>query len=143
MALRIRFQYPTGSRLSYSIERLKDGLLYDFAASAFSASPATPTASLPEDAGIFAGRYKATLDPTPAAVFADGDYAVTIHSQPEMQANVADVVAQLSATMHGGDDATFFPDCPPAIASGTYSVAIAPLPTPMPPSPPAPLGLDR
>ena len=30
MALRIQFQYPTGSRLGYSIERLSDGSFYDF-----------------------------------------------------------------------------------------------------------------
>jgi len=30
MALRIRFQYPTGGSLGYSIERLADGLFFDF-----------------------------------------------------------------------------------------------------------------
>ena len=38
MALRIRFQYQTGSVLGYSIERLSDGSLYDFSTSTFVAS---------------------------------------------------------------------------------------------------------
>lgn len=117
MSLRIRFAYPTGSKLAYSIERLNDGLLYDFATSAFDAAPAQPTAPLPEDTGIFAGRYKATLTPTPEAQFTDGDYVVTIHSQGEMAIQIADVQAELAVTMHGGDDATYF-----ASFSGPYTI---------------------
>ena len=105
MALRIRFQYPTGSQLGYSIERLNDGSFYDFTNGTFVAVPATPIASLPEDTGIFAGRYKATLTPTPVAQFTDGDYVVTVHDQ----AATNNVVAELAATMHAGDDATVFP----------------------------------
>ena len=51
MPLRIRFQYPTGSSLGYSIERLSDGTFFDFADSTFKATPATLIASLPEDTG--------------------------------------------------------------------------------------------
>ena len=105
MALRIRFQYPTGSHLGYSIERLNDGLYYDFSTSTFVASPATPIANLPEDSGIFAGRFKATVSPTPIAQFTDGDYVVTVHDQTASSA----VVAELAATMHAGDDATVIP----------------------------------
>jgi len=105
MSLRIRFQYPTGSSLGYSIERLSDGTFYDFSTSTFVAAPVTPIASLPEDSGNFLGRYKLTLNPTPVAQFTDGDYAVTVHNQ----ASANTVVAELGATMHAGDDATVIP----------------------------------
>jgi hypothetical protein len=105
MALRIRFQYPTGSQLGYSLERLNDGSFYDFSSSSFVASPATPITSLPEDTGIFAGRFKVTLNPTPTSQFTDGDYVVTVHDQ----AASSNVVAELASTMHAGDDATVIP----------------------------------
>jgi hypothetical protein len=104
MALRIRFAHPTGAKLAYSVERLGDGLLFDFADGTFKAAPKTPTAALPEDVAIFRGRYKATLDPTPTAQFPDGDYTVTVHDQPEMAGDVASVVAELAARMFQGDD---------------------------------------
>ena len=66
MALRIRYQYPTGSSLGYSIERVSDGTYFNFQTSTFSATPTTPIAALPEDSGNFLGRYKLTLSPTPA-----------------------------------------------------------------------------
>jgi len=105
MALRIRFQYLTGSKLGYSIERLGDGTFYDFSTSTFVASPSTPISNLPEDTGQFLGRYKLTMTPTPVAQFTDGDYVVTIHDQ----ANANVVVAELGSTMHLGDDATVIP----------------------------------
>jgi hypothetical protein len=105
MSLRIRFQYPTGSKLGYSIERLSNGSFYDFSTSTFVASPTTPIATLPEDTGIFAGRFKLTLTPTPSTQFTDGDYVVTVHNQAASSA----VVAELAATMHAGDDATVIP----------------------------------
>jgi hypothetical protein len=105
MSLRIRFQYPTGSNLGYSIERLSDGTFYDVSTSSFVASPVTPISNLPEDSGNFLGRYKLTLTPTPIAQFTDGDYAVTVHNQGSANA----VVAELGATMHAGDDATVIP----------------------------------
>jgi hypothetical protein len=105
MSLRIRFQYPTGSRLGYSIERLSDGSFYDFSTSSFVAMPATPISSLPEDSGNFLGRYKLTLISTPASQFTDGDYAVTVHDQGAAN----NVVAELGVTMHAGDDATVIP----------------------------------
>jgi hypothetical protein len=105
MALRIRFQYPTAAQLGYSIERLNDGSIYDFSTTTFVAIPVTPIASLPEGTGIFVGRYKVTLNPTPVAQFTDGDYVVTVHDQ----AASSSVVAELAATMHAGDDATVIP----------------------------------
>ncbi len=121
MALRIRFQYPTGSQLGYSIERLGDGTFFDFTGGTFAAAPASPIAALPEDAGIYLGRYKATLGTTPAAQFIDGDYAVTVHDQAASGA----VVAELAATMHSGDDATIFPSSPIAAAAvDPWSVAL-------------------
>ncbi len=126
MALRIRFQYPTGSKLGYSIERLGDGLLYDFSNGMFTSSPTTAIAGLPEDAGVFAGRFKLTLSPTPVAQFADGDYVVTIHDQGASN----NVVAELGTTMRGGDDATASPasgggDPWAAVLPGSYAAGTA------------------
>jgi hypothetical protein len=119
MPLRVRFQFQTGNHLGYSIERLRDGLVYDFASRQFSATPGTPIAPLPEGTAPFLGRYWVTLDPTPAAEFSDGDYAVTVHHTAENNA----VVAQLGATIYRGDDATplpprvlFLSEAPPGFA---------------------------
>jgi hypothetical protein len=119
MSLRVRFQYTTGSHLGYSIERLSDGLIYDFSNSSFVASPTTPISSLPEDSGIFLGRYKTTLNPTPPSQFTDGDYVVTVHDQ----AASSSVVAELGATMHAGDDATVIP-LPGASVVDPWSVSL-------------------
>jgi hypothetical protein len=105
MALRIRYQYPTGSSLGYSIERVSDGTFFDFQTSAFSATPTTLIATLPEDSGNFAGRYKQTLSPTPQSQFTNGDYVVTIHNTSASNL----VVGELVVAMFGGDDATVFP----------------------------------
>lgn len=119
MSLRIRFQYPTGSKLGYSIERLSDGSLYDFSTSTFVATPATPISVLPEDIGNFIGRYKLTLTPTPASQFIDGDYVVTVHDQ----ANANAVVAELGATLHAGDDASVIPQ-PGSAVVDPWSVSL-------------------
>lgn len=108
MALRIRFQYPSGANLAYSIERLADGQFYDFTTSQFAARCDCMTAPLPEDQGIFLGRYKTTLASTPASVFNDGNYTVSIHDLAKSNL----VVAQLGAIMTSGEDVT-----PPSIAS--------------------------
>ena len=105
MALRIRYQYPTGATLGYSIERRSDGTFFDFSNSTFNQSPVTLISSLPEDTGSFCGRYKVTLTSTPATQFTDGDYVVTIHNTAS--ANV--VTGELGVVMHGGDDATVIP----------------------------------
>ena len=110
MALRVRYQYQSGSSLGYSIERLSDGLYYDFAttgptAGTFTASPATQIATLLEDSGNFLGRFKATLSSTPAAKFTDGGYCVTVHNLAASNT----VVGELSVEMHSGDDAPVFP----------------------------------
>jgi hypothetical protein len=119
MALRIRFQYPTASQLGYSIERLNDGSFYDFSNGTFVSVPATPIVILPEDTGIFVGRYKVTLTPTPIGQFTDGDYVVTVHDQ----AASSNVVAELAATMHAGDDATVIPQ-PGGSGIDPWSVAL-------------------
>jgi hypothetical protein len=110
MSLRVRFQYQTGFSLGYSIERLSDGLFWDFASQGagtgqtFTANPGVTIASLPEDSGNFTGRYKATLTPTPIAQFTNGDYCITIHDLAA--GNV--VVSELTTAMYSGDDAPFF-----------------------------------
>ncbi len=102
MPLRVRFQYPTGAKLGYSIERLSDGGFFDFSSATFATAPVTMTMPLPEDQGIFVGRYRTTLVPTPAATFTNGDYCITVHDL----GNSSAVVAELAATMHSGDDAS-------------------------------------
>ncbi len=104
MPIRIRYQYPTGSTLGYSIERLSDGTFYDFSNSTFTAIPSTLIASLPEDSGSFLGRYKVTLASTPTTQFTDGDYVVTIHNT--VTNNVA---GELAVVMHSGSDSTVIP----------------------------------
>lgn len=116
MSLKVRFQYATLNNLSVSIERLSDGLLYDFSTETFLAAPTSPLAILPEDKGIFIGRYKMTLDTSPVS-FTDGDYVVTVHDTGAGN----QVVAELGATIHAGDDGTVIPsrwslDLPGAIA---------------------------
>ena len=104
MPIRIRYQYPTGSKLGYSIERLSDGTFFDFNSATFLATPTTLISVLPEDTGSFLGRYKTTLTSTPSAQFTDGDYAVTIHN------TVTNTVAgELAVVMHAGNDATVIP----------------------------------
>lgn len=105
MALRIRYRYTSGSALGYSIERLSDGMFFDFNDTTFKAVPTTLINSLPEDTTKFVGRFKTTQTSTPSAQFTDGDYVVTIHNTGS--ANL--VVGELSVVMHGGDDATVIP----------------------------------
>ena len=106
MALRIRFQYRQGASLGVSLERLADGLLFDFATTGptvgtFTATPASMVAPLTADSGNLAGRYKSTISPTPVAQFADGGYCVMVHDMNNANA----VVALIGASMAGGDDA--------------------------------------
>ena len=105
MALRIRFQYSTGSLLGYSVERLSDGTFLDFNDSTFKVSPTTLVATLPEDSGSFVGRYKVTLTSTPVSQFTNGDYVVTIHNTASNYA----VVTELACVMYNGNDATVIP----------------------------------
>jgi hypothetical protein len=118
MALRIRFQYQTGSSLGYSIERLSDGTFFDFSTSAFSTTPTTLIATLPEDSGNFAGRYKATLTATPVSQFTNGNYVLSVHNTAA--ANI--VVGELVTVMINGDDG--------AVSSAVSSVD--PWATPLP-----------
>jgi hypothetical protein len=107
MALRVRYQSGSGQALGYAVERLADGLFYDFATGTFTVSPGTPVADLTEGTDRYAGLYRATLDPTPVEQFPDGEYQVTIHDTAAAAALVAGGL--LSAIMHGGDDTPFFP----------------------------------
>ena len=104
MALRIRFQYPSGGTLGYSIERLVDGLFYDFGDNTFKSSGWTTLIhGLPADTGSFVGRYKADVTTTNLAQWTDGDYCVTVHNT----AAANQVVGQLGAALHGGLDTTY------------------------------------
>jgi hypothetical protein len=132
MALRIRFAYPTGSDLAYSIERLADGLFYDFSTSTFATTPVALTSPLPEDTGEFLGRYKVTLIPTPVAVFANGDYVVTIH---DAGLAVTQVAAELAATMVNGDDASVLLTSMTGIAQLNLTVSSGTLASPDKPGP--------
>jgi hypothetical protein len=109
MGLRIRFQYQTGSSLGFSIERLSDGLYYDFTASGptagtFTINPISALNSLPEDTGNFVGRYKALYTQTPVSEFTDGGYCITIHNVAVSNL----VVAEMEIDMRNGDDAPLF-----------------------------------
>ena len=117
--LHLRFQYDSGNQLSFSVERLSDGLFFDFSPGvmAFSASPGSLTFPLPEDAGAFRGRYKANLATN--AAFADGDYVVTIHDQVRLAASETSVVAELVSTLRAGDDETFRPSQLTVVISGS------------------------
>jgi hypothetical protein len=92
MGISVLYDSDPGLDLGFSVERLADSLVFDFATGTFSASPASFVADLPEvTAGPYAGRgrYEARLGgspPTPGsslsldpAVFPDGDYVVTVH----------------------------------------------------------------
>ena len=105
MALRIRFAYTSGAALGYSIERLADGLFYDFSTSTFVATPATLINTLPALAGNFTGLYSTTIAATPQAQFANGEYAVNIHNTGSANA----IVGVIGATMYNGDSAPVFP----------------------------------
>src|SRR4051812_42070198 len=83
MAIRVRMTSQAQQELGYSIERLADGLLYDFADGTFKSTPTTLIGPLVEGSGAFAGRYSATLDPTPIAQFPNGEYAVSAHLGPD------------------------------------------------------------
>ncbi len=107
VGLHIRFQYDPGYTLGVSIERLSDGLYYDFSSSGatagtFTVTPATSIGSLTAETGNLAGRYSVTLVSTPLPVFADGQYCVNIHDLG--RANL--VIALINATMSQGDDTT-------------------------------------
>jgi len=104
MSLRVRFQYTQGASLGYSIERLADGMNYDFADSTFKATPTTPVAALVPGAGSRAGVYSATISSTPQAQFTNGDYAVYINNTVASNA----VIGVIEAVMYNGDDATYF-----------------------------------
>ena len=105
MALRIRYAYSSGATLGYSIERLADGLFYDFSSGTFTATPATQINPFTALSGNFSGLYRDTIASTPQAQFANGEYAVNLHNLGA--ANV--VVGVISATMYNGDSAPVFP----------------------------------
>lgn len=100
MAMRIRFQYITSSRLGFSVERLADGLILDHASQTFKTAPAQPIANLTEAVSPFAGIYRATLSNTPITEFPNGYYAIGIH---KIDSN-NQVVSLLVSGMVEGDD---------------------------------------
>ena len=105
MALRVRFQYTSGASLGFSVERLVDGLYYDFADGTFKASTTTPVSALSAGTGNFQGAYLGQVSSTPIAQFPNGDYAVGVHDLSVGNT----LIAYLGATLYGGDDAPVFP----------------------------------
>jgi hypothetical protein len=103
MALRIRFQYVSGSNLGFAVERLADGMLLDHSDNTFKTAPTQTIAPLTEAASPRQGMYRATLTTTPIAQFSDGNYNVSVHdlSSPNQR-----VLALLMAQMIAGDDNT-------------------------------------
>ncbi len=104
MAFRIRYAYPPGFSLGYSIERLIDGLYYDFADSTFKATATTPVNALSVLAGNYVGLYRDTVTSTPQAQFTNGEYSVNIHNMASANA----IVGLLGMTMYNGDSAPVF-----------------------------------
>lgn len=140
MALRVRFQYQTGSSLGFSIERLVDGTFWDFAstgstAQTFTATPTQQILPIPEGSGVLLGSYNYTLTSTPSTQFTDGDFAIRIHNSN----NANETIGILGAVMYNGDDEPDFPSgagvdplsetVPGAYASGTAGSAIGEIPT--------------
>ena len=107
MALHIRYAYTPGYSLGYSIERLADGLYYDFANGTFNAAPATLVNALASMTGSLVGLYRDNIAATPQAQFANGEYSIHFHNTAA--GNV--VVGLLAATMVNGDSA-------PAVSGG-------------------------
>lgn len=106
MPMRGRVPYNGGKSVGMSVERLADGLFYDFSTSAFVATPATPIQAVPEGVLPWLGVYMATLVLTPVAQFPDGGYCMYFHlmAEPDKQ-----VIGTWFTAMHGGDDAPYFP----------------------------------
>lgn len=131
--MRLRFcDAQPGVKLSYKIERLADGFLFDNADSTFKATPTTPLVKLPEGTGPDAGTWNINI-PTSPAQFTDGDYTLSIIDQAKFDADEASVIACRSATIHDGDDATYLP--PKLVKVTTVSIGgtsfdIYGLPTP-------------
>jgi hypothetical protein len=101
MSLRVRFSYPTGATLTYSVERLSDGQFFDFTSSTFKSSAwVSQRRNLLERSGVFAGTYADTLVSTPQVTWQDGDYNIAIHDN----ALANQVVAMAPFRMAGGDD---------------------------------------
>lgn len=99
VGLRIRFVSDPGRSLVCRIERLADGLIFDFdpAALNFEEAPGQPFTPIAETSP---GLYQKNLFSVPPGVFPDGNYCVTLHDAKA--GNVAIGISE--ATMHGGDD---------------------------------------
>ena len=99
MALHVRFATASGGSFGCSIERLFDGLHYDFSTSTFVATPTTEVQAMTVGSGNYAGLYTLDFVATPIAQFSDGEYAAYIHNTSS--ANL--VVAVFSVVMINGD----------------------------------------
>ncbi|MEO6808425.1 MAG: hypothetical protein ABI353_04875 [Isosphaeraceae bacterium] len=99
VGLRIRFVSDPGRSLVCRIERLADGLIFDFdpAALNFGETPGQPFAPVTEES---LGLYQKNLFSAPWGVFPDGNYCVTLHDTSA--GNLAIGISE--ATMRGGDD---------------------------------------
>jgi hypothetical protein len=100
MPLHVRFGAAPGRSLGYSVRRIRTADEYDHADGLFRPTAAAFIAALPEGTGADAGRYAATLDPTPVGTWTDDWYEVAIHDE-----DAAGATIQLfPVAMVGGDD---------------------------------------
>jgi hypothetical protein len=106
MALRVRLVHFAGESLGVVVERLLDGKFFDPDSAAF--VDAAPAKLMPLGAaareGPWAGVYRAFLD-TPAATWADGQYAVYVLNEVDGRI----VAGPFAATIYKGDDAPALP----------------------------------
>lgn len=110
MPLRLRFAYDSGASLGYSIERLSDGLRYDFTDSTFKSNPALSNLirALNERPLPWLGLYDDLLSSTPQVAFTEGAYAVIIHDRIANNR----VLGVLETVMVRGDDSPVIPAAP-------------------------------
>jgi hypothetical protein len=109
------FVYDTDEKLAVSIIREIDGMIFDFAAEAFTPMSATPAPTeqltIPafEGVGIFLGLYWINLPTLPAAQFLDGDYEFVIHDAVRLAAGQRSTLSTRKQPCHGLTFTTYFP----------------------------------
>ena len=105
MALRIRYNYKSGSELVYCIERLSDKAYYNFQNNSFQKVVAGNfTGVLTENqVNLLKGIFSGGIDNTPVDIFPNGNYAVYI-----INSKTKKVIDALQCSMIDGDDGNLF-----------------------------------